>query len=388
MTTMKMYFSRLWHAVTVGTTPRTVAAVALAAMVMGCDPATSDSDAAASDINVVDATDSDTVTAARRRPTSPDDARPIEYEIWQTVSPGEYSGYNQRASLIQRGREVYHKYCVGCHGTHGQGDGPAAVRLITQPRDFTSGIYKFRSTDSSSLPMEADLHRVITRGLSRVSMPAFPLMPETEKVAVVEYIKSFYPNWEAEKHLRRIVNVPPAPADLDTPERQMRGKIVYLAMSCNSCHGTDGAGKGATRTAYVDAWGNPQKPFNFTRGQLKNGDTAEDIYRTFHTGLRSIMPAYNVDLLATVNVEAFEAIAGELDPSDVEGLQEYLSQFPATGAQVFGEMSEAERHAQGVKNSWDLVAFVRSLRQERSTREAVLGTPSQNEENGSGVTER
>ncbi|NIW75637.1 MAG: c-type cytochrome, partial [Gemmatimonadetes bacterium] len=94
---------------------------------------------------------------------------------------------------LQRGREVYDKYCVGCHGENGQGDGPAAVRLITQPRDFTSGVYKFRSTDSGSLPMEADLYRTITRGLSGVSMPGFPLMPHRDKLAVIEYIKRMYP---------------------------------------------------------------------------------------------------------------------------------------------------------------------------------------------------
>src|SRR5690606_31968787 len=94
----------------------------------------------------------------------------IELNQWHTLNPGEYTAYNQRASLIQRGKLVYDKYCVGCHGVEGDGQGPAAERLITKPRDFRSGIYKFRSTDSSSLPMEQDLHRTITRGLSRVSM--------------------------------------------------------------------------------------------------------------------------------------------------------------------------------------------------------------------------
>ena len=80
---------------------------------------------------------------------------------------------------------MYNKYCVGCHGENGDGNGPASARLITQPRDFTRGIYKFRSTDSGSLPLEADLYRTITRGLAQVSMPAFPLMPDRDKIAVI-----------------------------------------------------------------------------------------------------------------------------------------------------------------------------------------------------------
>ncbi len=67
-------------------------------------------------------------------------AAALEYPEWETVPVGEHRDYNQRASLIQRGHLVYAKYCVGCHGEYGDGNGVAAARLITQPRDFTSGI--------------------------------------------------------------------------------------------------------------------------------------------------------------------------------------------------------------------------------------------------------
>ena len=217
---------------------------------------------------------------------------PLEYPRWETMEPGDHAEYNRRQNMVQRGREVYTKYCVGCHGENGMGDGPASVRLITQPRDFTSGIYKFRSTDSGSLPMEADLYRTITRGLSGVSMPAFPLMPHRDKVAVIEYIKQLYPNWEAEAGRRNLVQVPSPPADVDSQRRIDRGRIVYVAMQCTQCHGVDGRGTGATQTEYVDAWGEAQKAFDFSRGSLKGGNAPEDIYRTFHTGLRSVMPSY------------------------------------------------------------------------------------------------
>ncbi len=177
---------------------------------------------------------------------------PLEYPKWETVPAGEYAAYNQRANLVRRGHLVYNKYCVGCHGEYGDGNGAAAIRLITKPRDFTSGIYKFRSTDSGSLPLEQDLYRTISRGLARVSMPAFPLMPESEKIAVIEYIKTFYPQWEAQKEDRRIVPVPTAPSDLDDEDRILRGRVVYLLQQCSKCHGTDGRGTGATQTEYVE----------------------------------------------------------------------------------------------------------------------------------------
>jgi cytochrome c oxidase cbb3-type subunit 2 len=301
---------------------------------------------------------------------------PLEYPRWETLEPGEFVEYNRRLNLVQRGREVYDKYCVGCHGDAGMGDGPAAIRLITQPRDFTSGVYKFRSTDSGSLPMEADLYRTITRGLSGVSMPAFPLMPHRDKVAVIEYIKRLYPGWDNEAGRRNLIQVPRAPADIDSARRIDRGRIVYVAMQCTQCHGTDGRGKGATQTEYVDAWGNQQKAFDFSRGSLKGGNAPEDIYRTFHTGLRSIMPSFDGQTLMTVAGEGFPPQEGLLEPGELDRLQPALADFPQTVSAVF-DLSNGEQQKLGVRNSWDLVAYIRSLRQTETTAAAVLGTPAE-----------
>ncbi len=306
-------------------------------------------------------------------PESPID-KALEYPQWETVAPGENASYNQRASLVQRGHGVYLKYCVGCHGETGAGDGPAAARLITKPRDFRSGIYKFRSTDSGSLPLESDLDRTITRGLAQVSMPAFPLMPEGEKLAVIEFLKTFYPRWEEDKDSRVIVPVARSPEDLAAEERLWRGRMVYLQMGCGKCHGIDGRGTGATQTEYVDAWGHPQKAFDFTRGSLKGGNAPEDIYRTFHTGLRSIMPSFGGETLAAVTADGFEAVADEIDPQDAQRMAAVAAEFPADGTVVFSQMSDAERRDLAERNSWDLVAYILSLRQSTTTAAAVLGT--------------
>jgi cytochrome c oxidase cbb3-type subunit 2 len=288
-------------------------------------------------------------------------ASPSAYEgnEWTVVRPGEQARYNQRQALWFRGRAVYQRYCVGCHGEQGKGDGPAAARLITKPRDFTSGIFKFRSTDSSSLPLDRDLHRTITRGLSRVSMPAFPLMDEHDKLAVIEYIKRFYPTWDEELPKRQIVAVPLAPNDLSDPQRAVRGHAVYLGVGCASCHGTDGQGKGATRIEYTDAWGHAQQPFNFTRGSLKGGDDPEDIYRTFHTGLRSVMPQFGPDTMTSVTQQVLDAV---LSDEQKQNLKDVIDTFSADGDAV-NELSDPEREQLVERNSWDLVAYVISLRE-------------------------
>lgn len=269
--------------------------------------------------------------------------------------------YNQRARLLARGKVVYDKYCVGCHGVEGDGNGPASPRLAVKARDFTRGIYKFRSTDSGSLPLETDIHRTITRGLSQVSMPAFPLMPETEKLAVIEYIKSFYPRWDAEAPERKVVEVPRAPTDLYEAKRIARGRATYLAMGCANCHGQDGAGTHATQTEYVDAWGNKVRAFNFTRGRLKAGDDPEDIYRTFHAGLRSVMPAFGGNTLAYVSRQQVMAQEKFFVTGEAEALGVILDEFPADGGEI-GAMSPAELSERAIRNSWDLVSYVMSLR--------------------------
>lgn len=295
---------------------------------------------------------------------------PLDYPMWETVAPGENDAYNHRGNLVQRGKLVYEKYCIGCHGEYGDGAGAASDRLITKPRDFVSGIYKFRSTDSSSLPMEEDLYRTITRGLSRVSMPAFPLMPENEKIAVIEYIKSFYPQWEERKDRRSVVPIPQVPGDLDSSERVTRGRVVYLATQCWKCHGTDGRGKGATQVEYTDAWGNQQKAFDFSRGELKGGSAPEDIYRIFHTGLRSIMPSFGGDTLGRISQQAFDVTAREIDAAELGDLRATVEQYPVDSLAV-SQLAPDDLASRAESNSWDLVAYILSLKRNMSTADAV-----------------
>ena len=124
---------------------------------------------------------------------------------------------------------------------------------------------------------------------------------------------------------------------------------------------------------YVDAWGNPQKPFNFTRGSLKGGEDPEDIYRTFHTGLRSIMPAYDGDTMAGATRAGFNERRVPISDEEFTQLQAALAEFPETPDLVYGTMSEADRLGLAQRNSWDLVAYILSLRTKVTTAQAVLG---------------
>ena len=82
------------------------------------------------------------------------------------------------ADLRALGQEVFVDHCAGCHGARGDGAGRAATFLSPLPRDFTAGVFKFRSTPSGSLPTDGDLFRTITRGVRWTAMPTWHEVPD------------------------------------------------------------------------------------------------------------------------------------------------------------------------------------------------------------------
>lgn len=240
---------------------------------------------------------------------------------------------DQMETLRHEGRRAYDLYCVGCHGISGDGRGPAADMLIVKPRDFTKGIYKFRSTPTGTLPTDEDLYKVITRGIYRTSMPDWALLSERERLALVEYVKTFYPEWRA-RGPGAPIHIPRPPASLGSPESVARGAELYEMLDCAACHGPAGKGDGpSAHTLDADIWGNPQKPFDFTKGQLKGGPTPQDVYRTFMTGIGgTAMPSY---------ADIFEEPDDEnIFPGDAWNLVSYILSLRQAPQQVAKEARE------------------------------------------------
>ena len=42
------------------------------------------------------------------------------------------------STSIKQGRKLFVQFCATCHGEEGMGDGPVAIRLITEPPDLTT----------------------------------------------------------------------------------------------------------------------------------------------------------------------------------------------------------------------------------------------------------
>jgi mono/diheme cytochrome c family protein len=84
---------------------------------------------------------------------------------------------------------LYRRHCAHCHGISGDGLGPTAAILNPYPRDYRSGIFKFKGTYTAAQPTDDDLRRIIHDGIPNTAMPSFALLPPDERDALLEYVK-------------------------------------------------------------------------------------------------------------------------------------------------------------------------------------------------------
>lgn len=86
---------------------------------------------------------------------------------------------------IQHG--LYREHCAVCHGVSGSGTGPAASFMNPYPRDFRTGVFKFKSTVRGAKPTRADLASTLLHGIRGTAMPSFRLLPTDDLEALIEY---------------------------------------------------------------------------------------------------------------------------------------------------------------------------------------------------------
>jgi cbb3-type cytochrome c oxidase subunit II len=222
---------------------------------------------------------------------------------YQTFLQGS-SSVQSRLS-VENGKMVYLRRCAGCHGEKGDGKGEASNFFAIKPRDFTSGTYKFRSTPSGSLPLDGDLYRTVSAGIRGTAMPAWYVLSEQERWDVINYIKSFYPDFKTTPPEQPIfIPQPPSP----TEEMVKKGRRVFEELKCWECHGSEGRGDGEKANTLKDDWDNPIKPTDFTKGIFKSGSRPEDLYRTIMTGLNGTpMPSY-IDSIQAMNEDPWALV--------------------------------------------------------------------------------
>src|SRR5260221_3722522 len=80
---------------------------------------------------------------------------------------GKYTGH------ADAGKQLYYRYCWGCHGFRGDGNGENWLPtgsfaygpyLNIQPRNFVAATFKCRSTTTGTFPTDHDLYNTPVRG--------------------------------------------------------------------------------------------------------------------------------------------------------------------------------------------------------------------------------
>jgi len=225
----------------------------------------------------------------------------IRPQVWSVIviiciltmcsDPSLLRAANPPGSEASLGKVLYEARCVQCHGKDGKGSGPAASLLNPRPRDFTTGKFKFRSTESGSIPTDDDLLNSIRNGLHGTSMPDWQNFLGGDSLhAILAYVKSFSPRFQNEKPKAVTVGKP----TLSSPQSIAAGKRVFQALQCAACHGTDGMGTGAVTSTFLDDWGHEIRATNLTEPwNFRGGATPHDIFLRFRTGIDGTpMPSF------------------------------------------------------------------------------------------------
>ena len=189
------------------------------------------------------------------------------------------------------GHKLYRRYCIGCHGPAGNGEGENAPYIDPKPRDFTQAIFKCRSTLTGTLPTDQDLFNAIGRGFVTTNMPQWLPVGDQERADLVAYIKTFSPRWVTEKPGEPIQIPAEPPVTMDSIQR---GRELFQKVQCWRCHGSQGHGDGEAANTLTDSKDRPIHPYDFSTGErFKCGVTNADLYRIFMTGLDGTpMPSF------------------------------------------------------------------------------------------------
>jgi DMSO reductase family type II enzyme heme b subunit len=197
------------------------------------------------------------------------------------------------------GKQVYAKWCAGCHGDNGAGDGVAAKRMIPPPRDFTAGLYQIRSTASGELPTDADLLRSIDEGLPGTAMPGWKTrLSDRQRRDVLAYVKTFSTFFADTSLHPKPIAFGSAPGGGTGADALKIGRQFYDSIGCRKCHGDQGRGDGPSAPTLKDDAGHPIFAADLHENwRFNGGGTVDDIYHRLRTGLDGTpMPSFS-DLL-------------------------------------------------------------------------------------------
>jgi mono/diheme cytochrome c family protein len=178
-------------------------------------------------------------------------SRPVMHDPDEGDLPPDYANLTNPVPLtldaLERGKQIFTRECLVCHGDSGRGDGPYRAGLQPSPPDF--GDTSLYGTLEKPLYSDADYYWRISEGLPWSAMPVWKSQySEGDRWSLVHYIRAVFTQTEAPPELL------PDGEDFTFPDifktqkipdtaSYARGQRIYL-VNCAQCHGLAGDGRG------------------------------------------------------------------------------------------------------------------------------------------------
>jgi mono/diheme cytochrome c family protein len=212
-------------------------------------------------------------------------ARPIMRDPDEGDPPAPYNSMTntlpKNVETLEKGKAIFIRECLVCHGDSGRGDGPFINGLQPPPPDFGDGSYTPSYGDS-------DFFWRISEGLPWSAMPAWKLQySEEDRWALVYYIKVNFTQTDPRPALVTVQEYPDIYMTQKMPESASfeRGKLIFL-QKCATCHGLSGQGDG-WNGQYLDI-----KPANFSDPNLRGMSDGDYLARVSFGVQNSAMPTW------------------------------------------------------------------------------------------------
>lgn len=165
---------------------------------------------------------------------------------------------------ILKGKKIFFKYCIGCHGKRADGRGQQALNLLPRPQNL-------RNTPFIDYLSDERIYTSISGGVRGTSMPPFEMMMDSkDRWHTINYIRSI--TNKNSKNIKNSIKKDTINPDIKNPLTPLptvlsKGKQMYQKY-CMSCHGINMDGKGETaknliprprNLVVISSWG--AKPF-------------------------------------------------------------------------------------------------------------------------------
>ncbi len=260
--------------------------------------------------------------------------------MWDQETSRAVSSLKEEVESERRqmdGERLYQLRCAVCHGETGAGDGPAAEHLYPRPRDFTLGLFKYKSSPGSLPARDEDLFQTIKEGLEGTGMPGWSSLLGDEQIrSLVPVVKrfDFTATWAPEEapdedfddeglysgdDIIVITESEPLEGQIAFSEESVARGAEVFRKACKECHGDQGRGNITSGKRLEDDWGYRIWPRDLTKPwtwRTTNVVGTEDVAR--EQTIRNIYARLSIGIPGTP-MPAHRAVEeGNVDPVSLE----------------------------------------------------------------------